>query len=86
LKTDYPVFKEKLTISNSLRVLLQVRSNITKYQKIVSAYLMDYLLCVNPDKIGFSIFCYRVINNLYLIVLSNLINTKKTTAFKYNLF
>ncbi len=47
---------------------------------------MDHLLCVNPDKLGFSFICYRVINNLYLIVLSKLIATEKTTAFKYNLF
>jgi len=30
---------------------------------------MDDPLCVNPDKIGFSFICYRVINNSYLIVL-----------------
>jgi hypothetical protein len=30
---------------------------------------MDHLLCVNPDKIGFSFICYRVINILYPIVL-----------------
>lgn len=47
---------------------------------------MDHLSCVNPDKLGFSLICYRVINNLYLIVLFHLINTKKATAFKYNLF
>ena len=47
---------------------------------------MDYLLCVNPDKLDFFLICYRVINNLYLTVLFNLINIKKTTAFKYNLF
>ncbi len=47
---------------------------------------MDHLLCVNPDKLGLSFICYRVINNLYVIVLSNLINIKKATAFKHNLF
>ena len=47
---------------------------------------MDNLFCVNPDKLGFSFISYRVINNLYLIVLLHLINTKKATAFKYNLF
>jgi len=47
---------------------------------------MNHLLCVNPDKLGLSFIYYRVINNLYVIVLSNLINTKKATAFKYNLF
>jgi len=31
---------------------------------------MDDLLNVNPDKIGFSFICCRVINNLYPIVLS----------------
>ena len=47
---------------------------------------MDHRLCVNPDKLGFSLIGYRVINNLYLIVLLHLINIKKATAFKYNLF
>jgi|GEM_PF-2803414 len=47
---------------------------------------MDHLLFVNLDKIGFSFICYRVINNLYPIVLSILINTEKATALKYNLF
>jgi len=42
--------------------------------------------CVNPDKPEFLFICYRVINNLYLIVFSELISPKKTTAFKYNLF
>jgi len=73
-------------ISNGLRALLEVRRNTTKYQKIVLAYLMDHRLCVNPDKLGFSLIGYRVINNLYLIVLLHLINIKKATAFKYNLF
>jgi hypothetical protein len=47
---------------------------------------MDHLVCVKPDKIDFSLICCRVINNLYPIVLSKLINTKKATALKYNLF
>jgi len=47
---------------------------------------MDHLLFVNLDKIGFSFICYRVINNLYPIVLSILINMEKATALKYNLF
>jgi len=47
---------------------------------------MDDLLYVNPDKIGFSFICYRVINNSYPIVLSDLINMEQATALKYNLF
>jgi len=47
---------------------------------------MDDLLCVNPDKIGFSFICYRVINNSYPIVLSSLINMIQATVHKYNLF
>ena len=47
---------------------------------------MDHLLYVNPDKIGFSFICYRVINNSYPIVLSELFNMKQATALKYNLF
>lgn len=47
---------------------------------------MDDLLNVNPDKIGFSFICYRVINNSYPIVLSELFNLEQATALKYNLF
>jgi len=47
---------------------------------------MDDFLNVNPDIIGFSFICCRVINNSYPIVFSALINIKQATALKYNLF
>jgi len=47
---------------------------------------MDDFLNVNPDKIGFSFICYRVINNSYPIIFSELINIEQATALKYNLF